>query len=131
MVILGYILDVLAVPALALVGEHGWVAACMLLVIQRMGKAIKKPAKEMCIRDRYHILSYTSKGRSASVTAYDGGGNQIGYLELSCNENGDPLVDYVTFTDTGEIAPLHFTSVSYTHLDVYKRQVAFIQFSLR
>ena len=49
MVILGYILDVLAVPALALVGEHGWVAACMLLVIQRMGKAIKKPAKDTAV----------------------------------------------------------------------------------
>lgn len=46
MTILGYLLDILAVPALALVGEHGWVWACMLLVIQRMGKAIKKPAKD-------------------------------------------------------------------------------------
>lgn len=46
MTIAGYILDVLAVPALALVSEHGWVAACALLVIQRMGKAIKKPAKD-------------------------------------------------------------------------------------
>jgi MFS family permease len=44
--IIGYILDVLAVPALALVGEQGWVWACLLLVIQRMGKAIKKPAKD-------------------------------------------------------------------------------------
>lgn len=46
MTIVGYILDVLAVPALALVGEHGWIAASALLVIQRMGKAIKKPAKD-------------------------------------------------------------------------------------
>ena len=46
MVILGYVLDIIAVPALALVGEHGWLAACLLLVIQRMGKAIKKPAKD-------------------------------------------------------------------------------------
>lgn len=46
MTVVGYILDVLAVPALALVGEHGWIAACALLVIQRMGKAIKKPAKD-------------------------------------------------------------------------------------
>ena len=46
MTIAGYIFDVLAVPALALVGEHGWVAACALLVVQRMGKAIKKPAKD-------------------------------------------------------------------------------------
>ncbi|MBQ6595683.1 MAG: MFS transporter [Clostridia bacterium] len=46
MVILGYALDIIAVPALALVGERGWVAACLLLVVQRMGKAIKKPAKD-------------------------------------------------------------------------------------
>jgi len=46
MTIIGYVLDVLAVPALALVGENGWIWACALLVIQRMGKAIKKPAKD-------------------------------------------------------------------------------------
>lgn len=46
MAIFGYLLDIIAVPALALVGDHGWIMACMLLVIQRMGKAIKKPAKD-------------------------------------------------------------------------------------
>lgn len=46
MTILGYVLDIVAVPALALVGKYGWVWACGLLVIQRMGKAIKKPAKD-------------------------------------------------------------------------------------
>ena len=46
MTIAGYVLDIIAVPLLALVGEHGWVAACGLLVVQRMGKAIKKPAKD-------------------------------------------------------------------------------------
>ena len=46
MTIVGYVLDIAAVPALALVGEHGWVAACALLIIQRTGKAIKKPAKD-------------------------------------------------------------------------------------
>ncbi len=45
--IVGYVLDVAAVPALALVGgDYGWFWACALLVIQRMGKAIKKPAKD-------------------------------------------------------------------------------------
>lgn len=53
MTILGYVLDVLAVPALALVGENGWIVACALLVIQRMGKAIKKPAKDT-------IMSFTA-----------------------------------------------------------------------
>ena len=42
--IIGYIVDVLAVPALALSGEHGWVFASFLIVIERIGKAIKKPA---------------------------------------------------------------------------------------
>ena len=46
MVIGGYVLDILAVPALALVGEHGWMAASALLIVQRMGKAVKKPAKD-------------------------------------------------------------------------------------
>jgi len=46
MTIIGYVVDVLAVPALALVGEHGWILACALIVIERMGKAIKKPAKD-------------------------------------------------------------------------------------
>ena len=46
MTIAGYVLDIAAVPALALLDEHGWIAACALLIIQRMGKAIKKPAKD-------------------------------------------------------------------------------------
>lgn len=46
MVLFGYALDVVAVPALALVDRHGWVLACALLIVQRLGKAIKKPAKD-------------------------------------------------------------------------------------
>ena len=46
MTVAGYILDIVAVPALAFVGEKGWMAACVLLVIQRTGKAVKKPAKD-------------------------------------------------------------------------------------
>lgn len=46
MVLFGYTLDVIAVPALALVGRHGWILACALLIVQRLGKAIKKPAKD-------------------------------------------------------------------------------------
>ena len=44
--IAGYIIDCMAIPALALVPKGGWVAACMLIVVQRTGKAIKKPAKD-------------------------------------------------------------------------------------
>ena len=64
MTILGYVLDVLAVPALALVGEHGWLWACALLVVQRMGKAIKKPAKDT-------IMSFaaTQEGRARALAS--------------------------------------------------------------
>jgi len=47
--IIGYIIDVLAVPALALSGEHGWIFASSLIVIERIGKAIKKPAKSTLV----------------------------------------------------------------------------------
>ncbi len=47
--IIGYTVDVLAVPALALVGEHGWIFAAGLIIVERMGKAIKKPAKNTLI----------------------------------------------------------------------------------
>ncbi len=43
--IIGYIVDVLAVPALALVGQNGWIFACALIIAERAGKALKKPAK--------------------------------------------------------------------------------------
>ena len=64
MTIFGYVLDVLAVPALALVGEHGWVWACGLLIIQRMGKAIKKPAKDTIMS---FAASQTGAGKSFGI----------------------------------------------------------------
>ena len=64
MVIGGYVLDILAVPALALVGEHGWVAASALLIIQRMGKAIKKPAKDTIMS---FAASQEGAGRSFAI----------------------------------------------------------------
>ena len=48
-VIAGYCLELITIPALALVGENGWVAACILLVVQKAGKAIKKPAKDTVV----------------------------------------------------------------------------------
>jgi MFS family permease len=58
MTILGYAIDLIAVPALALVGENGWKWACVLLVMERMGKAIKKPAKST-------ILSFAASSEGA------------------------------------------------------------------
>jgi len=44
--IVGYVIDVSAIPLLALVPHGGWMLACALIVIERTGKAIKKPAKD-------------------------------------------------------------------------------------
>lgn len=49
LVITGYALQVLAIPALALVPENGWVIACGLVVLERIGKAVKKPAKNTLV----------------------------------------------------------------------------------
>ena len=49
LVIAGYALQVLAIPALALVPENGWIVACGLVIIERIGKAIKKPAKNTLV----------------------------------------------------------------------------------
>lgn len=48
-VIVGYCLELVTIPAMAFVGENGWVAACILLVVQKFGKAIKKPAKDTVV----------------------------------------------------------------------------------
>lgn len=48
-VITGYVIQVLAIPALALVSEHGWIWACGLVILERIGKAIKKPAKNTLV----------------------------------------------------------------------------------
>ena len=67
MTILGYIVDVLAVPALALVGENGWIWACGLIIVERAGKAIKKPAKNT-------IMSFAA--------SQEGAGRSFGLQEL-------------------------------------------------
>lgn len=43
--IIGYVFNLIAIPALALATKFGWVYACALLLIERFGKAIRSPAK--------------------------------------------------------------------------------------
>jgi MFS family permease len=56
--IIGYAVDVFAVPMLALVPRGGWMWACALILIERTGKAIKKPAKDT-------LLSFAAKQNGA------------------------------------------------------------------
>lgn len=93
--ILGYAVDVFAVPALALVHRDGWIAACVLLVVERIGKAIKKPAKNT-------ILSFAASqegvGKSFAIQeALDQLGAFIGPLLLyviMLYKNGDEYEVY-------------------------------------
>ena len=49
LVIAGYVIQVLAIPALALIPEHGWIWASGLVILERIGKAVKKPAKNTLV----------------------------------------------------------------------------------
>lgn len=49
LVIVGYAIQVLAIPALVLIPEKGWIFACGLVILERIGKAVKKPAKNTLI----------------------------------------------------------------------------------
>lgn len=60
LVILGYTVQVLAIPALALVPDNGWAAACALVIFERIGKAVKKPAKNTLVS---FAASETGTGR--------------------------------------------------------------------
>lgn len=49
LVIVGYAIQVLAIPTLALIPEKGWIFACGLVILERIGKAVKKPAKNTLV----------------------------------------------------------------------------------
>lgn len=45
----GYIINVLAIPALALSSEKGWIFAMIMILTERVGRAIRKPAKNTLV----------------------------------------------------------------------------------
>ncbi len=49
MTIIGYIFNMGAIPALALIPENGWIYATALIILERMGKAIRHPAKNTLV----------------------------------------------------------------------------------
>ncbi|MEA4831335.1 MAG: MFS transporter [Oscillospiraceae bacterium] len=65
--VLGYLIDCMAIPALALVGRGGWLLACMLIVVQRAGKAIKKPAKDTILS---FATSQTGAGKGFAIQEF-------------------------------------------------------------
>lgn len=65
--VLGYVIDCMAIPALALVPNGGWVLACILIVVQRTGKAIKKPAKDTILS---FATSQTGAGKGFAIQEF-------------------------------------------------------------
>jgi len=47
--IIGYAVQVVAILLLALVPEHGWILAGIFIIAERIGKAVKKPAKNALV----------------------------------------------------------------------------------
>ena len=54
MTFIGYVINMAAIPALAFVSPNGWIAACFLIVFERVGKAIRQPSKNT-------LVSFASK----------------------------------------------------------------------
>ena len=96
MTILGYAIDCLAIPALAFVPRGGWKWACALIVLQRIGKAIKKPAKDTILS---FAATQTGVGKSFALHEFmDQLGAFLGpmilFLVLLVTKNGDSYSSY-------------------------------------
>jgi len=45
----GYAVNLLAIPLLALVPKNGWILACVLIIAERIGKAVRQPSKNTLV----------------------------------------------------------------------------------
>lgn len=94
--VVGYIIDVMAIPALALVPRGGWIWACGLMLLERVGKAIKKPSKDTLLS---FAASRHGAGKSFAIQELlDQIGAFLGpvilFLVLFFNQQGDPYKNY-------------------------------------
>ncbi len=89
--IIGYILDLIMIPLLALVPTNGWGLACTFIILEKVGKAIKKPAKNS-------LISFAAKengtGKSFAINELL---DQIGAFL-------GPIILTVTYLIVGEIS---------------------------
>ncbi len=67
MTLIGYAINMLAIPALALIPRNGWVFACVLIVLERMGKAIRYPAKNTMVS---FAASQIGEGKSFAIQEF-------------------------------------------------------------
>ncbi|MCI2082789.1 MAG: MFS transporter [Bacteroidales bacterium] len=105
MVIVGYIIDMAAIPALALIPKGGWMAACCLIIIERAGKAIKKPAKDTLVS---FAASQEGQGKGFAIQEFL---DQIGAFI-------GPLILYVTLSLKGVVDPFASYSICFAILGI-------------
>lgn len=67
MTIIGYAINMAAIPALALIPKNGWIFACALIIIERMGKAIRYPAKNTLVS---FAASQLGEGKSFAIQEF-------------------------------------------------------------
>ena len=92
----GYVVDVLAIPALALVPRGGWIWACALIILERAAKAVKKPAKDTLLS---FAATRTGVGKSFALQEFlDQLGAFLGpmvlFLVLLLKQGGDEYTRY-------------------------------------
>lgn len=94
--IAGYAVDCFCIPALALVPRGGWLLACLLIIVRRMGKAVKKPAKDTLVS---FAASANGVGKSFAMAEFlDQLGAFIGplmlFLIMLVQRSGDRFTSY-------------------------------------
>jgi len=97
MTFIGYAINMLAIPALALVTPNGWIVACALIVFERMGKAIRYPAKNTLVS---FAATQVGEGKSFAIQEFlDQIGAFLGpvilFAVMYFKQGGDPFTIYV------------------------------------
>jgi len=96
MMIIGYAVNLLAIPMLALVTKDGWILAVGLILLERIGKAIRAPAKSTLTSFVGHEIG---AGKAFAINeALDQIGAFLGpmflFIVLTIRGEGDPFTNY-------------------------------------
>jgi MFS family permease len=105
LIIVGYVVDMGAIPLLALIPKGGWMWACALMVVERAGKAIKKPAKDTLTS---FAASQTGQGKGFAIQEFL---DQIGAFI-------GPVILYVTMKLSGSMDPFRLYGLCFLILGI-------------
>ena len=105
LIIVGYVVDMGAIPLLALIPKGGWMWACALIIVERAGKAIKKPAKDTLTS---FAASQTGQGKGFAIQEFL---DQIGAFI-------GPIILYVTMKLAGSMDPFKLYGLCFLILGI-------------